>query len=225
MTWDWLDTVRDWLIEFWKWDFGIPLLVLGVIIVVLVRYPRLLPGLLEGRGVEEVSIGITGINVKLAADRLAKANAVWDLPNPDSKDVREWLASLVRIPHILWVYDDPKSVRNEIAALQYLGFDQAIVTTNKQARKHVARRPVDVIVSDIDRKKEGCDAGLRLREDLKGIRETLPPIFYYVGQVDGPFTPAGDPVTNAPIELFRLIGHALDGDRECPDPPEDDDDD
>jgi CheY-like chemotaxis protein len=176
---------------------------------VIAGFPGLVRGLFAGRRVGEVKIGFGGISVKLAANEIARANEVWNLAGPDAAEIQARLAALVRIPHVMWVDDRPADTAHERRALQFIGYDVVVVGSNDAAARHFARRRVDVVVSDIRRKAEGEDAGLHLPERLAKVRKPTPPVIYYLGQVDAPMTPQGYPVTDTPLELFRLIGEAL----------------
>lgn len=187
----------------------VALLVLVVIILFLVFFPRLVRRLFAGASVREVRIGFGGISVKLAADEIQRANEIWELAGPDAAEIQARLAALVRIPHVLWVDDRPDDTRHERRALQFIGYDVVVVGSNDAAAHHYAKRRVDVVVSDIKRRNEGEDAGLKLPGRLAQVRAPSPPVVYYLGQVDAPVTPQGYPVTDTPLELFRLIGDAL----------------
>lgn len=188
---------------------GVAFLVLAVIVLIALLFPGLVRTLFTGRRVREVRIGLGGISVALAADEIVRANEVWNLAGPDAAEIQARLASLVRIPHVLWVDDRPDDTRHEMRALQFIGYQVDVVGSNEAAARHFARRRVDVVISDIKRRQEGDDAGLRLPERLARVRTPIPPIIYYLGKVDAPVTPQGYPVTDTPLELFRLIGEAL----------------
>lgn len=203
---DWLLPVIGLFEEVSAW---VALLVLVVIILFLLIFPKAVRGLFDGRHVREIRIGFGGISVRLAADEIQRANEVWNLAGPDAAEIQARLAALVRIPHVLWVDDRPDDTRHERRALQFIGYDVVVVGSNDAAARHYARRRVDVVVSDIKRRREGDAAGLELPGRLAGVRAPSPPIIYYLGQVDAPVTPQGYPVTDKPLELFRLIGEAL----------------
>lgn len=180
-----------------------------VVLLFVMLFPRLVRGLFRGRHVDEIKIGIGGISVKLAADEIAKANEVWNLPGTDAAEIQARLQALVRIPRILWVDDRPRDTKHEIRALQLIGYEVSLVGSNDEAARHYRRRHVDVVVSDIKREREGPEAGLLLPDRLAAVRTPIPAIIYYLGNVVAPTTPAGHPVTDKPLELFRLIGEAL----------------
>lgn len=203
---DWLLPVLGFFEDVSAW---LALAVVAVVVVVLVFFPGLVRRLFDDRHVREVKIGLGGISIKLAADEIARANEIWDLVGPDAAEIQARLAALVHIPHVLWVDDRPKDTEHERRALRYIGYDVVVVDSNDEAARHFAKRRVDVVVSDIKRRKEGEDAGLKLPGRLAGVRKAAPPIIYYLGQVDAPTTPQGYPVTDTPLELFRLIGEAL----------------
>jgi len=209
----------DWVPE-WVWrlldvfaglEVLLPLVILGLIVCLLIFFPRTVVGLFAGRSVKRITVGLTGVSVELAAEKVMRANEIWRLPSPEAVEVQARLASLVRIPKVLWVYDDPESVENEIDALRLLGFDVRVVRTNDEAVQDYRRRYVDVVVSDIDREAEGEEAGLDLMHRLEEIRAPAPPIVYYVGRVDHPVTEHGHPVCNEPLRLFSHIGDMLEG--------------
>ncbi|MFP3943205.1 MAG: hypothetical protein ACLFWF_04895 [Alphaproteobacteria bacterium] len=203
---DWLAPLIGLFEELSAW---VALLGLVVIVLFLGFFPRLVRGLFDGRRIREVRIGLGGISVKLAATEIQRANEVWNLAGPDAAEIQARLAALVRIPHVLWVDDRPKDTEHERRALQFIGYDVVVMGSNDAAARHYAKRRVDVVVSDIKRRGEGEDAGLKLPDRLKQVRTPAPPVIYYLGQVDAPVTPQGYPVTDAPLELFRLIGEAL----------------
>ncbi len=202
---DWLAPLIGLFQEVSSW---VALLVVAAIILVLLFFPKAVRRLFDGRRVREIRIGLGGISVKLAADEIQRANEIWNLAGPDAAEIQARLAALVRIPHVLWVDDRPDDTRHEMRALQFIGYHVTVVGSNDEAARHFAKRRVDVVVSDIKRRKEGEDAGLQLPERLARVRPP-PPIIYYLGQVDAPVTPQGYPVTDKPLELFRLIGEAL----------------
>ncbi|MBI1237807.1 MAG: response regulator [Alphaproteobacteria bacterium] len=204
-----IDRVLAWAVELLAWDLGIPAIVAGVLLALLLLFPGLVRGLFAGRKVTEISFGFTGISLKLAAQSVQRANAIWGIESPDTDEIQRRLAALVRVPALLWVDDHPKSIKNEIEALTQLGYQIRVAERNDAALAIYRKERIDVVVSDIARRREGKDAGLKLPGLLAAARAPAPPVIYYVGKSLGPTTPGGERVTIEPLELFRLIGEAL----------------
>ena len=131
---------------------------------------------------------------------------------PDEAQLRAELKAAAGSARIMWVDDNPENNRAVIALLRNLGHRIDVAHSNHDAVRYYSLAAYDLIISDISRSGPGesGNAGLMLPERLEAVRGGLPPLIYYVGRVDAPLTPDGQPVVNRPRELLRLIHVALD---------------
>lgn len=106
---------------------------------------------------------------------------------------------------VLWVDDQPDRNQREIAALRQMGIVVDTALTNEQAAERLRSSEYAVLISDMKRRVEAGNAGLRLPLEATSDRNRLPPVVYYVSKVDSPRTLEGYPVTSRPLELFALV--------------------
>jgi CheY-like chemotaxis protein len=107
---------------------------------------------------------------------------------------------------VLWVDDHPEGNRDETRALHELGLGVVIAVSNAQAVELFRTHRYAMIISDIHRQDpEPPTAGLELPAALRRIRADLPPVIYYVGVVDKPYTDEGQPVISQATELLQLV--------------------
>jgi len=106
---------------------------------------------------------------------------------------------------VLWVDDQPDRNQREIAALRRMGIVVDTALSNEQAAERLRSSEYAVLISDMKRRVEAGNAGLRLPLEASSDRNRLPPVVYYVSKVDAPRTPEGYPVTSRPLELFALV--------------------
>jgi len=107
---------------------------------------------------------------------------------------------------VLWVDDKPDGNREETAALRKSGLQVVAATSNAQAAELFRMHRYVLIISDIRREgTEPSTAGLELPALLRRIRADLPPVIYYVGHVERPYTDEGQPVVSKATELLQLV--------------------
>jgi DNA-binding winged helix-turn-helix (wHTH) protein/CheY-like chemotaxis protein len=106
---------------------------------------------------------------------------------------------------VLWVDDQPDRNQREIATLRQMGIVVDTALSNEQAAQRLRSSEYAVLISDMKRRVEVGNAGLRLPLEAIPDRNRLPPVVYYVSKVDSPRTPEGYPVTSRPLELFALV--------------------
>lgn len=184
--------------------FGLTVLVFLflVFLVLAFRFPEVLRRLTGAK----LTFGLEGVSVDFALQAIKERES----REPDVASVKRQMSALIR--RVLWVDDQPDNNRNEAQALRANGLLVDQVKTNKEAVSQLRQTPYDLVVSDISRgDREPDDAGLQLRDEVARLDIEQPPFIYYVGTVTSPKTPAGDPVTARPSELFTLIAHALSG--------------
>lgn len=148
----------------------------------------------------------------------APASPVVRVPAPWAKRVARGMAllgvcalALLLLPgmdstrRVLWVDDQPDRNQREIAALRQMGMIVDTALSNEQAAERLRAGEYAVLISDMSRRVEAGNAGLRLPREAATDRNRLPPVVYYVSKVDSPRTSEGYPVTNRPLELFALV--------------------
>ncbi len=160
--------------------------------------------------IKSVSVSPKQINIELAASTYQTAAKDRGEPIPSDQQAKAMVEKLVSSSRILWVDDKPGGNKNEIAVLRELGHSVDQVATNNDAMRYYSLKAYNLIISDISRgKPESGNAGLELPGLLMPIRDNLPPVIYYVHNVDKPLIDRGYPVVNYPSMLFKLLDLAL----------------
>jgi CheY-like chemotaxis protein len=111
--------------------------------------------------------------------------------------------SVVKGACVLWVDDQPRNNRSECRLLQILGAEVKQVRSTPEAISELSRTRFDLLLSDIAR-DDMPDAGLRM---LGQLDHRMPPVVFYVGQVD---TSRGVPrgafgIADLPEPLLHLV--------------------
>ncbi len=111
---------------------------------------------------------------------------------------------------ILWVDDQPGGNQEETNALRQLGLMVVTASTNAQAVELFRAHRYALIISDIRRgNAEPATAGLELPAALRQVRTDLPPVIYYVGRAERPYTDEGQPVVSEATALLQLVESRL----------------
>jgi CheY-like chemotaxis protein len=123
------------------------------------------------------------------------------------------LAPVLQAAQVLWVDDNPASVRAFCGILNSLGLAVDLVTSSSEALARTADKTYHLIVSDIER--DGVtDEGLAFLRALQR-RGAYPKIIFFISNFDPKRgTPQGAfGITNSGEELLHLVFDALE--REC----------
>jgi hypothetical protein len=185
--------------------FGI--LCLALVAAVVTR-PKPLRGFLSN--VTGLEIGLTGVKLQLAVDAAQRAIESKEGPSGQDPSLVATVKAIHHAKRVLWVDDDPQLCAPEVDALKAMGVDVDQALTNDEALRAVMGTEFDLIISDIGRRPpETPTEGIRLPGLISRYAKSIPPILYYVGDLESPETPQGFPATNRPSELFVLIESTL----------------
>jgi CheY-like chemotaxis protein len=131
-------------------------------------------------------------------------------PPRSRRDIERLLREIPSPRLILWVDDHPKNNTDEVGALRGVGLKIDQVTDNDAAKRALAARTYDLIISDIGRDPpQDPSAGLLMPEVVKASSVPHTPILFYVGSIEADITPEGYPVTDRPSELFEIAKNLL----------------
>jgi CheY-like chemotaxis protein len=134
-------------------------------------------------------------------------------PPRSRRDIERVLRDIPSPRSILWVDDHPAKNADEIGALRGVGLKIDQVTTNDAAKRALAARTYDLVISDIGRDPpQDLSAGLLMPEVVKVSSAPHTPILFYVGSIEAGTTPEGYPVTDRPSELFEIVKNLLKSD-------------
>ena len=112
----------------------------------------------------------------------------------------------VAATRLLWIDDHPTGNTEEMRILKGLGATIDLAVSSDEARERLAAAVYDIVLSDIERGKQG-DEGIRF---LPEVSDALlsPPVIFYVTVSKG--TPKGAfGIATRPDELMHLIVDAL----------------
>jgi CheY-like chemotaxis protein len=148
------------------------------------------------------------------AIELAEKSEQWKVTIPDEDEKRVLDRVKRHLPlfqdvRVLWIDDNPDSLRNERKMLQRLQVDIDLAQNSAEAKKLLQSGDYDLILSDISRDHDAT-AGLKFLQEYGKTTERVPFIFY-VGTL---YPDKGVPayafgITNRPDELLHLIMDAL----------------
>lgn len=112
---------------------------------------------------------------------------------------------ILRGARLLWVDDNPDSVRPLVGIVSALGIQVNVVQTSAQFLERAAQEKYDVMVSDIRRGKVP-DEGLRCLQALKG-RGAYPGFIFFIGDLDQSrgVPPGAFGITNSGEEWLHLV--------------------
>ncbi len=115
-------------------------------------------------------------------------------------------AALFQNAHILWIDDNPKNNKNEIALLRELTAHVECVKTTEAALERLRDDDYDIVLSDMSRDGEKS-AGLDFLARYKKQAELRSPVILYVGHLSRELGVPGGAfgITNRPDELVHLI--------------------
>lgn len=198
----------------------------AVVVFILLRFGRPIAGFIRGLG--EFSVKTPGIEAtaKLreeAAAALGAAAAVRtgeageSVTADDPGDIADALpearaARRMRTARVLWVDDRPENNRYERRALEAFGIRIDLSESTEDALDEVARRPYDLIISDMGRPPD-ARAGYTLLDRLRASGDRTPFIIYansrapeHVRESRGH---GAIGCTNRPQELIEMVTDAL----------------
>ncbi len=189
--------------------------VLACVIVLLFYKPirhELLPNLsgFKAMGVEFSFVKNSITN----AIALAEKSEQWQVTIPDEDEkrvldrVKRHLA-LFQDVRVLWIDDNPDSLRNERKMLERLQVDIDLARDEAEAKKLLRGGKYDLILSDIARGDDNA-AGLKFLQEYSKTQKHVPFIFY-IGTLspDKGVPPYAFGITNRPDELLHLMMDAL----------------
>lgn len=125
----------------------------------------------------------------------------------------QMLARILQGSQVLWVDDNPSSVRPFCGILNSIGVAVDLVTSSSEALKMTINTRYQLIISDIER-DDIADEGIAFLRILQR-RASYPRVIFFIANLD---TAKGTPpgafgITNSGEELLHLIIDALE--REC----------
>jgi CheY-like chemotaxis protein len=188
----------------WFVDLIPHLLWVTALLFVILRFPNLFREFVAG--IKKLSITDEGIELERAVKTATEVIS----EREGSADTKEIHRSLARLPlgkRILWVDDHPDGNSLEKASIEAAGITVIQALSNKEASEKFAGVDFHLVISDISRDNE--ESGLDLPRTLCVDRNRIPPIIYYVRNVEAVRTSDGYPVTSKPSRLFEWIGDIL----------------
>lgn len=187
-----------------------------VFVVVLLFYKpirhELLPNL---SGFKAMGVEFSFVKNSIsAAIKLAEKSEQWKVTIPDEDEKRVLDRVKRHLPlfqdvRVLWIDDNPDSLRNERKMLERLQVDIDLALNDAEAQKFLRSGKYDLILSDIARGNDST-AGLKFLQEYGKTKRRVPFIFYI-----GTLSPEkGVPayafgITNRPDELLHLMLDAL----------------
>lgn len=145
---------------------------------------------------------------------LAEKSEQWQVTIPDEDEKRVLDRVKRHLPlfqdvRVLWIDDNPDSLRNERKMLERLQVDIDLALNDAEAQKLLRRGKYDLILSDIARGNDST-AGLKFLQEYGKTKKRVPFIFY-IGTLspEKGVPPYAFGITNRPDELLHLMLDAL----------------
>lgn len=149
-----------------------------------------------------------------AAIKLAEKSEQWKVTIPDEDEKRVLDRVKRHLPlfqdvRVLWIDDNPDSLRNERKMLERLQVDIDLALNDAEAQKLLRSGKYDLILSDIARGNDST-AGLKFLQEYGKTKKRVPFIFY-IGTLspEKGVPPYAFGITNRPDELLHLMLDAL----------------
>ncbi|MCL4708331.1 response regulator [bacterium] len=187
-----------------------------VFVVVLLFYKpirhELLPNL---SGFKAMGVEFSFVKNSIsAAIKLAEKSEQWKVTIPDEDEKRVLDRVKRHLPlfqdvRVLWIDDNPDSLRNERKMLERLQVDIDLALNDAEAPKFLRSGKYDLILSDIARGNDST-AGLKFLQEYGKTKKRVPFIFY-IGTLspEKGVPPYAFGITNRPDELLHLMLDAL----------------
>ncbi|NUM75779.1 hypothetical protein HUU40_15560 [candidate division KSB1 bacterium] len=187
-----------------------------VFVVVLLFYKpirhELLPNL---SGFKAMGVEFSFVKNSIsAAIKLAEKSEQWKVTIPDEDEKRVLDRVKRHLPlfqdvRVLWIDDNPDSLRNERKMLERLQVDIDLALNDAEAQKFLRSGKYDLILSDIARGNDST-AGLKFLQEYGKTKRRVPFIFYIGTLSPDKGVPAyAFGITNRPDELLHLMLDAL----------------
>lgn len=145
---------------------------------------------------------------------LAEKSEQWQVTIPDEDEKRVLDRVKRHLPlfqdvRVLWIDDNPDSLRNERKMLERLQVDIDLALNDAEAQKLLRSGKYDLILSDIARGNDST-AGLKFLQEYGKTKKRVPFIFY-IGTLspEKGVPPYAFGITNRPDELLHLMLDAL----------------